>query len=994
MTLRKRTGYLFGVEKVPSSFFAAVVSWLVAAASVAAQASEPSFPRVAFDERLDAPPVLASTLASGTTPAFPVMARVIATHADLEPAPGKYAFERLEERLDQYAKRDIDVWLSISDMPDRLDAAARWGAFVRALVSHCGRRVRLFELTIDVRDPTTAAYLFKLAATEIHARHEQALVGLGTKSGVSPSMLEELYRQELAPYTDAVTLPASTDADTRRGVASALARVDRSARLLVTGVPLGGTAQTAARRLIREELDALGAGTLARSYRAEPANAQHALAASRAIADLLTGELVPLDPEAASLRLARGADDLTGTMRYRLLYSVETFATYLVYWGDETSGDPLDVSLSLPLEGNPVVRDPFEGSQRPVNGYTRDGASQRVRARVPWRPGPLIVDFNQGATSVVGERQEVTGRRSLSVEEIVARHQRQQVAQDALVHNYTAFVRMEQHFRPALTDPGYDIVSENRYFVQGSDVEWEELSFSVNGTRWGPDRPPFPLLQPEKVLSLPLDLRLTADYRYRLAGTERVGGRDCYVVRFDPLHRERSLYRGTVWIDRETFARLKVQAVQTALSAPVVSNEEIHTFERVVTMAGRPVMLLTDLSSRQLLLIAGRNVLVEKRVRFSDVRINDPAFDGRREAARASDRVMYKETDEGLRYFVKDGERRVVSERPTLSAKAMAMGTTVDPSFDFPLPIFGINYLDFEFGSPDTQLALLFGGVLAAGNIQRPRLGATPLDASVDFFAIAVPSSDRVYDQEGEREAERLLTWPLTVGVNLGYQFTDFQKVGLRYHLGFDAYANERTTSETFERPSSTLTNGIGATYELRRHGYNLTAWGTWFGRARWRPWGRADELDPGEKTYVKYGGVLARDIHFRTFHKIHVDAAYFGGERLDRFSKYQFGLFDDTRIHGVPASGLRFTELAALRASYSFNIFEQYRLDLFADRAWGRDEDRSKEWQPITGIGVGVNLRAPWRTILRADVSKSFLPEQYRALGSTVVQILLLKPL
>jgi hypothetical protein len=336
----------------------------------------------------------------------------------------------------------------------------------------------------------------------------------------------------------------------------------------------------------------------------------------------------------------------------------------------------------------------------------------------------------------------------------------------------------------------------------------------------------------------------------------------------------------------------------------------------------------------------------------------------------------------------------VVSERPTLSAKAMAMGTTVDPSFDFPLPIFGINYLDFEFGSPDTQLALLFGGVLAAGNIQRPRLGGTPLDASVDFFAIAVPSSDRVYDQDGEREAERLLAWPQTFGVNVGYQFTDFQKVGLRYHLGFDAYTNERTTSETFERPSSTLTNGIGATYELRRHGYNLTAWGTWFGRARWRPWGPADELDPGEKTYVKYGGALARDIHFRTFHKIHVDAAYFGGERLDRFSKYQFGLFDDTRIHGVPASGLRFTELAALRASYSFNIFEQYRLDLFADRAWGRDEDRSKEWQPITGIGVGVNLRAPWRTILRADVSKSFLPEQYRGLGSTVVQILLLKPL
>ncbi len=104
---------------------------------------------------------------------------------------------------------------------------------------------------------------------------------------------------------------------------------------------------------------------------------------------------------------------------------------------------------------------------------------------------------------------------------------------------------------------------------------------------------------------------------------------------------------------------------------------------------------------------------------------------------------MYKETDQGLRHYIKEGEARVVSNRPSSSVKAMAMGVTIDPSYGFPLPIFGINYLDFEFGSPDTQLALLFGGVLAAGNIQRPKLGSTPLDASVDFFAIAAPSSDR-----------------------------------------------------------------------------------------------------------------------------------------------------------------------------------------------------------------------------------------------------------
>ena len=58
-------------------------------------------------------------------------------------------------------------------------------------------------------------------------------------------------------------------------------------------------------------------------------------------------------------------------------------------------------------------------------------------------------------------------------------------------------------------------------------------------------------------------------------------------------------------------------------------------------------------------------------------------------------------------------------------------------------------------------------------------------------------------------------------------------------------------------------------------------------------------------------------------FQKFYVNASWFGGRDLDRFVQYQFGMFDDTRIHGVPTSGVRFAELAMLRGSYSFNVFE-----------------------------------------------------------------------
>ncbi len=355
---------------------------------------------------------------------------------------------------------------------------------------------------------------------------------------------------------------------------------------------------------------------------------------------------------------------------------------------------------------------------------------------------------------------------------------------------------------------------------------------------------------------------------------------------------------------------------------------------------------------------------------------------------------MYRETDKGLRYYVKQGDARIVSDRETRTARAMAMGVTLDPSYAFPLPIFGINYLNFEFrGRPDTQLALLFAGVLAAGNIQRPGIGGSPFDASVDFFAIAVPSSDRLYDASGEREAERLLTWPLTTGFNFGWQYTPFQKVSGQYQFRFDGYVRDTTTSDSFVVPASTVTSGFGGAWEYRRGGYSAVVNGAWFARAGWRDWGFVP--DPAsQSTYVKYSASLSRDFYLGIFQKIHLNGAWFGGRDLDRFAKYQFGMFDDTRIHGVPASGARFEELGMARGSYSFNIFDQYRLDLFLEQAWGRDRALDPGWHSITGIGTAVNLRAPWSTILRVDAGKSFLPERYSGIGSATLQIMLLKPL
>jgi hypothetical protein len=950
-------------------------------------AADPGIPRVALQDPVDATALTRMMTTMGRPPLE------IAVRVPIELEQSTTPPADVEARVASYEARGARLWPVVA-LPSDQAGAARWRALLQQWIARHRGHLAVLELRVPEDALPFAGFALQAAATDLRAAAPSARIAIGGPITSSDS-LTRLIDASVAPYVDLIAVSSRAAAD--QALAS-LKRVAPAIKAVLTEQRLPQDPDGARTALIDLHVVSLGSDVVAVAAQGESRALEAAVSALRPLVPLLNGQVNAIDAGASSLKLSVQGEDTTAKVPYRLLFENRTFGTYLFYRSEENRA-PLDVTLNVPIEGTPVVVDLGRGTQAPAGGYRREG--QTVHVQAPQTGSPMLLDFNAEASEVFAERTEVSAERRLSVEEIIASHRLQQASQDLLMQHYSARVLMEQHFRPTVADPGYDVVTENRYFSGPDGVEWEELSFAVNGSHWGANRPPFPLLQPEKVLSLPLQLRFGEDYHYRLEGMERVDGFDCYVVKFDPVEGKQSLYRGTVWIDRRTFARVRVQAVQTNLSAPVVSNEEVQRYGPVVSIEGVPLFLFEGLTARQIVMIAGRNLLVEKSVKFTDFVVNGADFVETRQAARAGDRIMYRETDQGLRYYVKQGTGRVVSERATQKAKAMAMGVTIDPSFAFPLPIFGINYLNFALGGrQDSQLAMLFAGVLAAINIQRPKIGHTPFDVSVDMFGIAVPSSDRVHDARGERSGERVITWPETTGLNLGWQFTPFQKATFQYQLRFDAYHKDTTTVDAFQVPSSTITNGVGGAYEYRRGGYSFVANGAWYNRASWKPWGLADPSAPGDgletpqRTYLKYSAGLSRDLFIGIFQKVHFNAGYFGGQHLDRFSRYQFGLFDDTRIHGVPASGLRFDDLAMIRGSYTFNIFEQYRIDLFLERASGRDRATDRHWQSLTGTGIALNVRAPFGTILRADIGHSLLPSRYRGIGSTVIQIMFLKPL
>jgi len=970
---------------------------LILLASARGQAQTMKLRGIAVDQNLGDQP-----LAAGMTAAVPAIVRLSFDTATLAAAAEQpAALSQLQRLLDVHASRNTQVVLALGAMPPSDADVEPWRELLRTIAERSRGKVAAYQIGriqngADT-DVTRYVYLLKLAALQIHSVDSDALVLQGGIPVTESVWQQRVFAGGVAPYIDgiALDLPTGLDDEAFRSALprmTALAAGEKpSGTILFGAIRLPEDPVAARSTLVDAVLRSIGTNVHVTAFTGTAASFAAAFVAAGRLVDLITADLVTLDERTSGLRIMQGSSDITRDVAHRLLYGVTNLGTFLIYAAPPNRG-PLELEITVANATSPMVRDPVTGTSRPAT-RARDGAQgNRLQLALPAADHPLIVDFNFGNSSYASSVQVQT-EPLLRIGEIISRHQQAQAAQDAVLKSYIAHVRIEQHFHPSPADPPYNLITENRLFSNQDAVEWEELSFELNGAKWTANRPAFPLVQPEKVLSLPLDLRLNEDYAYRLEGTDAVGGKSAYVVKFDPVNSTHALYRGTVWIDQKTFVRLKVQAVETKLSGPIVSNEETQIYEQSGDISGRPVRLLRHLSSKQVFLIAGRTVLIEREVHLSDLVLNPADFETERNAARASNRIMYRDTAEGIRYLVKQGDSRVVSNQMTTSSRAFVLGADIDPSFDRPLPIGGLNILDFDFLNRNLQLALLYGGVIALGNIQHANLWGGRFDASVDFFGLALKANDDVFDGSGKRSGERVDKIPLGTGLNVGYQATPYQKLIGRYELKYDAYFRDSLTSATFAIPASTATNGEGASYEYRRRGYSLLVNYTAYQRSTWTAWGDGGGFNAEDRTYTKYDLGLSKDFTFATFHTIHLGATYFGGERLDRFSEYQFGLFDATRMHGVP-SAVRFGELGMFRGSYSFNLFDQYRLDLFFDHAGGRDLRTDNVWRRVTGTGIRMNLRAPRSTILQVDFGKSFLPDVYRGAGSTVLQIMLLKPL
>ena len=167
----------------------------------------------------------------------------------------------------------------------------------------------------------------------------------------------------------------------------------------------------------------------------------------------------------------------------------------------------------------------------------------------------------------------------------------------------------------------------------------------------------------------------------------------------------------------------------------------------------------------------------------------------------------------------------------------------------------------------------------------------------------------------GEREAERLLTWPLNIGGNLGWRVT----------ASTSSRPTISSTSTDITRTRPRLTTSDPAEHDhqrawcrirvLRRyHTSRPTARGN--GRVGWKAWG-LDGAEEPRSTYASTASTCRRTSTGTRSTELHLIAPGSAADNPRSRPRNTSSACSITRkVHGVPSSGIRFAELGMTRGS------------------------------------------------------------------------------
>jgi hypothetical protein len=627
----------------------------------------------------------------------------------------------------------------------------------------------------------------------------------------------------------------------------------------------------------------------------------------------------------------------------------------------------------------------------------------------------ISIHRKNNADQTVYNTVEVKAGAELSVEEIVARWQQTREAQKQRLDNYTASAFMSLHFEATTLEPGFDFSMQlKQFFSRSGAMELAQKQFYINGVKFGKNHEfPLPAIEPQKVMTQPLELKLTERYDYKLLGTEQVNGIMCYVVGFEPKVRDEALYTGKIWIDATTFRQLKQYLSERGVNSNVLVNVETQNYELFRDDKGNEFNLLRSVSAQQLLNAAGRDFVLQRTVQFSDYVINSSNFSAALAAEHSSADPMFRDTDQGLRSLrVKSGERVVVDQN-TKRIKSVVAGAMYGGTFNFPIPFLGTSTVNFDFHHTGAQLSTFFAGPILISDLSkqfRPKFRV-----AFDLALSGLPGQNRIYDNNTELLQGEVWTWEQTIGVRASWQAATHLSVTASNYFSYDNFLRTYQAVEQYQMPRNGLNILPGVEIKYTRGGYVFDAQATRGERIGWRPFGciSLTQTAPGcgssspnpppenalliqrpQSGLTLYSADLNKDYYIRKFTKGGWDISYWGGNQLDRFSRYFPSFLTTPRLHGIPPGTDSFDAIAMANVHYGFNVMDLVKIDGMYAYARARNLDESLRFRKFDGLELNLNTPAPWGTLLQGTVSYALNGNIERYNSRWAVYMLIFKPL
>jgi hypothetical protein len=763
-------------------------------------------------------------------------------------------------------------------------------------------------------------------------------------------------------------------------------------------------------------------GTAVEIVWAEPADAKAAeslCAASSFLSRMITGNMFAADSTASPFRVA--VDDV-GNNEHRW-FSGGASNVVIVARVNARPDSPKTVRLQSVTSGPFDIRwyDPATGSELPAGEVTMTKTDKGFAQTCTCTSEYVLISIHKGSEGdqTLYNTVEVKSGVELSVEEIIARWQQNREAQKRRLENYVAASFLSLHFETTTLEPGFDFSLQlKQFYSRDGPTELAQKEFYINGVKFGKNHEfPLPQIEPEKVMTPPLELNLNERYDYKLLGTEQVKEALCFVVGVEPKVRDEALYSGKIWIDGTTFREVKQYLSQRGVKSNVLVNVETQNYELFRDEKGNQFNLLRSISAQQLLNAAGRDFVLQRTLQFSDYVINSPNFSAALAAEHSSDDPMYRDTDQGLRSLRKKNGERVLVDQSAKRIKSLVAGLMYGGTFNFPIPFLGSSTVDFDFHHTGAQLSTFFAGPILISDLSkqfRPKFRV-----ALDLALSGLPGQNRIYSNNSELLQGEVWTWEQTTGVRASWQATTHLSVTASNYFSYDNFLRTSQADEQYELPRNGLNVLPGLEIKYNRNGYVFDAQGTRGERIGWRPFGCASLAQPPsgcgslstnqspnpppenallvqrpQNAFTLYNADLRKDYYVRKFTKGGWDLSYWGGDQLDRFSRYFPSFIASPRLHGIPPGTDSFDAIAMANVHYGFNVMDLVKVDGMYAYARARNLEESLQFRKFDGLEVNFNTPGPLGTLLQGTVSYALNGNIARYNSRWAVYILVFKPL